>query len=267
VVITHRGVPTRRERLLAAVRYGGDGAVITGLPGLQEYGVRAARTAARPHVLIRHASQRTSHSFVTVERTRRLPEPRTAGGLPLVGVARAVIDACRRCQDLNFVREIAAEVVQRGLCTPAEIGEELRAAARQRTALARAVVREIEEGVRSVAEALAKEELNRAGIPPAEWNVELLTLDGEFIASPDAYWRDVVAALQIDSMRFHLGPADYKRTQRRQRALTIHGVLVLPIAPSDVISDRDGFIADVVALRAQAAARPRPRIVVRRRPG
>ena len=38
--------------------------------------------------------------------------------------------------------------------------------------------------------------------------------DGEFIAPPDAYWATVAAALQIDSMRWHLGPAAYKRTQR-----------------------------------------------------
>ena len=142
---------------------------------------------------------------------------------------------------------------------------EVRAAARQRTALTREALSEIAAGIRSVAEAKIREILQQAGIPAPEWNVEIFGPDGEFLGRPDAYWPHFGAALEIDSMAFHLTPAAYKRTQRRQRQLTIRGILVLPVAPGDALADPDAFLAEVRALLAAAAARPCPAVHVRPR--
>ena len=70
-----------------------------------------------------------------------------------------------------------------------------------------------------------------------EWNADLLTRDGELIAVPDAIWGHVMAALELDSMAWHLTPEAYKRTQRRQRLLIRLGVPVLPIAPDDALQE------------------------------
>jgi hypothetical protein len=80
----------------------------------------------------------------------------------------------------------------------------------------------------------------------------------------DAYWEHVAAALEIDSMAWHLRPGAYKRTQRRQRRLITRGVLVMPVAPGDIIDDEDGFVRDVLELLSEAARREPPALVVRR---
>jgi hypothetical protein len=266
VVIAHRGIPTRRERLLASLAYAGDGAVITGLPALREYGVpAAAKRAHAPHVLVPHRRQITSHGFVVIERTRRVPQPVVRQRLPLAPVARAVVDACRREDSLDGVRELVAEVVQQSLCSPDELLEEVRRAARQRTALSREVLREIAAGIRSVAEAKVRKALQRRGLPEMEWNVELYTPDGEFVGIPDGYWADVAVALQIDSMAWHLAPRQYRRTQQRRRTFDRHGVLVLSVAPTDALADVDQLVSDLKRLREQATQRPVPSLDVRRR--
>ena len=228
------------------------------------YRIRA-RVSSRVHLLIPHSSQRTSHHFVTVERTRYLPEPVVINGLPLAPIARAVIDDCRRGDALNDVRALVAEVVQRQRCRPEDLRNALASAATQRTALTSVALHEVAEGIRSVAEAKARVKVRRSQLPDMDWNLDLYTTDGKFIASPDGWYDDVGVALQIDSMEYHLRPALYKRTQRLLKAMTRRGILVLNIAPSDVDADPGDFIAALADLRAQASLRPRPDVVAVRR--
>jgi hypothetical protein len=265
VLAAHRGIPTRRERILAAHRYSGEQSVRTGVPALAGCGVGAARAAStRQHMLVPHECRRTSHGFVVVERTRRLPEPVRRRGLPLAPLPRAVVDACRREENRDRVREIVAEVVQDRRCTVEEIVTEVPQAARQRTALTRAVLREIEAGIRSVAEAKVRSALSARGVDDLDWNVDLFTRDGVFVGRPDAYCTRSGVALQIDSMRWHLRPKGYKRTQKSQRSLAEWGVLVAPWSPADAIDNPDEVALSIVRLREVGARRPLPDLVVRR---
>jgi hypothetical protein len=267
VLVAHRGIPTRRERLLAALRYAGPQSVVTGTPALVEYGVTAARKAStRPHMLVPHECRKTSHGFVVIERTRRVPTAVVRGLLRLAPLPRAVVDACRRRENLDHVREIVAEVVQHRRCSVADIVREVREAARQRTALTRAVLREVEAGVRSVAEARVRSVLLALGVDGLEWNIELWTRDGEFVGSPDAYCSRTGVALQVDSMEWHLAPAAYKRTQARQRDLAHWGVFVLPWSPADAVENPDEVVRGLIRLRELGARRPTPDLVVRRSP-
>lgn len=258
VVLNHRGTPTRRERFLAALLFCGDEAVLTGLSALALHGVRAAQRAGEVHVLVPAESHRSSHDFVVVQRTRRTPVAGRVNGLPVAGIARSVVDACRRLREKDAVRELVAEVIQRRMCSVSELHAEVRDGARQRSALSRRVLGEMDAGVRSVAEIRAREVIAAQGIAAPAWNVSLWSDQGQFIGTPDAYWEAVAAALQIDSMRWHLGPAAYQKTQQRQRDLTTHGVMVLPVAPHHVIDDEIGFGREVQALLRAAAARPAP---------
>jgi hypothetical protein len=264
VVLAHKGTPTHRERRLGALAYAGADAMLTGLTALDAYGVRAVRSVSPVHLLVPHSCQKHAHSFLAIERTRRLPEPCLRHRLRLAPLPRAVIDACRRLEDLDEVRAIVAEVVQSRRCKPAELAVEVRRAARQRTALTREALREIEAGIRSVAEAHASDVLRRHGLPQPEWNVSLFDEDGCYLGDPDGYYERVAVALQIDSMEWHLSPEDYKRTQRRDRRYVTRGVLTLDFAPSDVLDDELAFCRDAAAILEQAAARPAPRLIVRR---
>jgi hypothetical protein len=245
------------------VRYGGPATVVTGTTALALYGFAVPKDADDGVlVLVPHTSQRSSHGFVTVRRTRRVPQARSIRGIPVASVARALVDACRELRSLDAVRGLVATVIQRGGCTIAELARELYAAPRQRTALPRAVLSEVQAGVRSVAEAKAREILGMGGVPQPLWNAEVRTLDGDLIAEPDGLWEDVLAALELDSMTWHLSPASYLRTQRRQRRLLAAGILVLPVGPGDILDDPDRFLAEVRAFRRAAADRPLPAVHV-----
>jgi hypothetical protein len=95
VVLAHRGTPSHRERLLAALAFAGDSAVITGLDALRVHGVRTEATSPVIHVLVPVDRQRRSFGFVRIERTRRMPTVLRKQGLPWAAAERATIDTCR----------------------------------------------------------------------------------------------------------------------------------------------------------------------------
>lgn len=257
VVIGHRGTPTSRERRLAALRYAGPDAALTGLDALVEHGVRVRSTPDgwRVHLLVPHSCHRTSHGFAVVTRTHRPPEVSTRGGLRCVGVARAVVDAARRTRVLADVRALVAEVVQSRRCTPEQIADELRLAARARTALVRSVLREIDAGVRSVAEAEARAMLRHHGVPQPAWNVTVRDGSGEVLAVVDALWEHERVVLEIDSMEWHLDPERYLATQRRQRRLVAAGWTVVAVAPRDIRTQPAQVCRQVLDALAVASAR------------
>lgn len=267
VVLAHRGTPTRFERRLGALEYGGDGSVLTGLDALAEHGVRTAARMLTPrvHILVKHRCQKTSHGFAVVTRTRYLPEPVLKRDLRCAPLARALVDACRQLEKLDDVRELVADVIQNHGLKAEDLFKQVMAAQRQRTALSRLVLAEIEAGVRSAAEAKLREAFRRYGVPEPVWNKELVTPDGELVAVPDAYWPDYGVALELDSMAWHLSPERYKRTQRRQRALVMHDVDVIPVAPSDVFDDEEQLCRELLAKLRSAARRPLPALLVRDR--
>ncbi|HET9654765.1 MAG TPA: hypothetical protein VFP72_05390 [Kineosporiaceae bacterium] len=193
-----------------------------------------------------------------LERTTRLPSPVLRHRLPVAPLARAVVDACRRLEDVSQAREIVAEAIQQHGLSLSELAHELRSAARQRTASLRRVLAEIHAGVRSAAEARAHAIMQARGLPEPLWNAELLSPDGEVIATPDALWLEWLAALEINSRRWHLLPRDFEYTQNRQGLLIRHGVIVLPVTPARILENEDGFIEDVWGLLRIARNRQVP---------
>lgn len=264
VVLTHTGTPTTRERLLGALAYAGEDAVLTGACALRLFGVRAVGRVSPAHVLVPHRRHRQSRPGLVVERTRHVPDAVQRSGLRLTQPARATIDACRTMGRLDDVRELVAEVVQTGLCSVTELREAVLAAARQRTALPRHVLGEVAAGIRSAAEAKVREIFQRHGVLQPRWNWSLHALDGTHVVTPDGWWELIGCALQIDSMTWHLSPARYRRTQQLQRALGVHDVPFLPIAPADVYADESAFVATVRAfLQLHEGRRPTRRLVAR----
>jgi hypothetical protein len=263
VVMTYSGVPTRRQLLLAALAYAGGGAILSGHAALGLYGVRAAKIAEPIHVLIPHRRRRRSVDGVITERTTRLPDHRSRDGLPCAPVERALIDAARMMTDLNETRALVSEVVQRGLVTVAQLAEELRTCQKGGTALVRAVLAEVTEGVRSAAEAQAREHIKAANLPQPLWNYDVYDADGQWLGRPDVLWPEHGVVVEIDSLEWHLSPALYRRTQARQRRLARGGLVVLPVTPAAVRDQPRAFIEEVKIALAEAQRRPRPAITVR----
>ncbi len=260
VILANSGTPMLQQRLQAALVYGGEGAMLTGICALVRAGARYVPVAYDLHVLVPHDRRRLSTDAVIVERSRRLPQPSDFGGLPCTPVARASIDATRRMRDPRAVRALIAEVVQRGWASVRELAHEIRDAQIRGTALPRGVIREVSAGIRSVVEAEVRDVLRHAGISEPAWNRDLYDEHGKWLARPDAVWLDVGVVLEIDSLEWHLSPSAYKRTQERHRRMTAAGLLVIHVTPGTVRRELDRFLADVRTTLSAGAARSAPRL-------
>ncbi len=258
VVIAHSGTPTRRELELVGLSFAGPGSMITGADALHAHGAKAPARTDPVRLLIPMSSNRKSFGQFVVERTSRMPKSSVRHGIPYAPAFRAVVDLCRHTPDLDKVRGLVAGTVQRRRATIDEIRDEIHATQRQRTALPRIVLYEVSAGIRSVAEAKVREIMAKLGIRPGLWNVRLFNEHGALFLSPDCYWPDLAAAIEIDSLEFHLAPADFRRTRARERRLTLNGVLVLSFTPGEILADPEAFGRALLALLEMAANRPVP---------
>ncbi|MCU0266367.1 MAG: hypothetical protein MUC45_09690 [Actinomycetia bacterium] len=253
------------QREQAALLYAGDEALITGVAALRRHGVEylPADPLVEPvHLLVPHDRRPRSVGFALVERTLRLPRPVASHALPTAPLARAVVDAARRTLDRRAVRALAAEVVQRRRVSLAGLGAEVDAAQIRGTALIRAAVGDLRQGVQSAPEAEFRDLILGSGLPEPLWNPTLLTPDGQFLCRPDAYYEDVGVAMEINSLRHHLSPADFETTQTRHAQMAAWGIIVLPITPGRARWQGDRVLNDVSAARRAAAGRPRPLVIV-----
>jgi hypothetical protein len=253
VALMHRGTPTRRERLIGSLVYAGPDSMITGLAALELYGVRTALAldarSERPIlVLVPHDHRRQGHRFVVVERTRQPPEPRTVRGLSVAPPARALVDACRRLERLDDVRNLASDALQNGGVELGDLVAQLAAAARQRTAPARAVVDEMGSGVRFAAEARARLLIRESGMPEPLYNVDVLADEGQVIVTPDGYYPEWGCGYQLDSRRWHLTAEDYERTVRIRTEAAAAGIMLSAVTPALVLATPDAFLAALSGL-------------------
>jgi hypothetical protein len=252
--------PNRTERRQASLLYAGESAVLTGLDALELHGMqRMPRPSGPVHLLIPGERRRAGTGLVLAERTDRLPPP-VPGRWPLAPITRAALDAARRLTDRDQARSLLAEVVQRGRCSPAELNAELAHGSGRGIKLPREVLVEISDGVRSVAEANAREIAKRSGLPAPLWNARLYDRRGRFIAMPDAWFEDVGMAWQIDSLEWHLSPADYAVTLERRSAMMAEGIVVLHTLPSK-LTRRTEAIQELRRTHEHAARSPRPFVV------
>ena len=265
-VISLTGPPkTVDQRTAAGVLYAGDGSVLSGTAAARLHGLeRVPDDRGALVVLVDHRRHRVSRAPITVERTHRLPEPITINGLPVAPVARAVLDAARRLRDLDQIRALLAEAVQRGSTSVRALRHELEAGCQRGTARVRRVLVELEDGVRSVPEAWARS--IAASIPELDgmvWNPRLYLDDGTWLADPDGWLDDVGLAWEIHSFRYHAGPEEFAATLQRQARMTSHHVHVVAHTPGQLQNERQQVRADLLAAYTVASARPRPAVTAR----
>src|SRR5580704_7271166 len=111
---------------------------------------------------------------------------------------------------MRVVRAVAADAVQRGRCTLAQLASELATGPIRGSARFRSVLAEVAEGIRSTAEGEIRDLIKAARLPMPLFNPSLY--DGEtFIAKPDAWWPEAGVAAETDSREWHLNPADWER--------------------------------------------------------
>ncbi len=257
VYLTVTGEPTWHQRATAAMLYGGAEGVLTGLAALHLQDTRTPEPA-QLDVLVPVSRQRASRDFAVIHRTRRMPAREMCDlALRFAPVPRAAADAVLRMDALPDARALVAGVVQRRKCTIAELARELEAGPVRGSAWLRAVLAEVADGARSVAEAEFRELILASGLPVPLFNVDLY-LGGEFLARPDAWWPQAGVVAEVDSREWHLLPEHWRQTMERGRRIAAAGISHLHFSPRDVRDDPRALLAQIEG--ALEHGRPVPHI-------
>ncbi|MFS8095680.1 hypothetical protein LFM09_00950 [Lentzea alba] len=264
IMLLARSQPNERQRIEAALMLARDDAVVTGLQAARLYQLRDGMDPEFVHLLVPHGHQVLSSGFAVVERTRFLPHAIYRDGVPLAPPTRAVLDGVRRIRELDPVRALLIEAIQRGLTNTADLRRELDTGTKRGTALPRRVLNELDLGVRSVAEADALEVWHKAGLPVPHCNVVIVDSDGTYIGMPDTWCDEVGLAWEIDSNEFHYSKDAYARTLARNSRYAAAGISVVQTLPTRLRVEPDVVIAELRAAYAAAKQRPRPNVSIRK---
>jgi hypothetical protein len=257
IVLMENGTPTRDQLVAAALLYGGPNCLVTGLEASRRHGLRDVPDDGRIHLLVPHDRQLRNSWFVTVERTKRMPEAVVRDGVPLAPVVRAVLDGARRIRAFQPVEAMLAEAVQRKRCSVAILSDELEKGCQRGTAVPRRVLASLRTGAQSVAEIRAAEVWRMTKLPEPRRNVPIYDRDGMFIGVPDVYCDEVGFVWEIDSFDFHFSKAEHARTMRRNARYAAADYIVLQTLPSRLVTEPHVVAAEVLDSYAAAASRPR----------
>ncbi len=260
VYLAATGTPTVGQEHMAALLYAGPGSVITGPAALRSQRLRGGPSKL-VDVLIPAARRRRDAAFVRLHRTIRMPGGIwTFGPLRYAAPARAVADAVRGLDSLREVRAVVADAVQQGRCEVRELAAELAAGPNIGSALFRAALGDVADGIRSAAEADLKDLLARSGLPMPLFNPEVYAGD-TFVARPDAWWPELGIAVEVDSRQWHLSPEDHERTLERQTRYGKYLIVVLRFTPRQIRTQPEEVLAKI--RDAVEAARGRPPLSLR----
>jgi hypothetical protein len=183
-------------------------------------------------VLVPPRHRRSDAGFARLHRTSlELGALCEDGSIIYAPLDRAIIDAARLLTDLSAIRLLVASPVQQGKLLVGHLARELENAGPVAgSARIRLVLAEVADGVQSVAEADLRTLIIQARLPTALYNPDLY-VGGKFLVRPDAWWPAAGVAVEVDSMAWHLSPADYERTQLRHDRMIAQGIRVLHFAP------------------------------------
>jgi len=256
VYLTDTGTVTQDQREMAALLYAGPESLITGMAAARRHRLRPPGSDV-VDLLIPWTLRRQSIAYVRVHRTRNLP-PRmfVTGKICFAEAPRAVADAARSMTRFDDVRALVCEAVQRGACTTTELAAELEAGPSAGSALLRAALAEVADGVRSVAEADFRVLILRSDLPRPVFNARLLDVDGTLIAITDAWWQEAGVAAEVDSRAYHLSAADQDQTTERHDKLTSYGIMALHFSPGRVKTDAAGVLREIRRTIEKGLQRP-----------
>jgi hypothetical protein len=245
VYLAVTGTVTQDQREMAALLYAGPRSLITGVAAVRHHRLRPPG-ADVVDLLVPWSQKRQSTAYVRVHRTRKMPSRMfVMGKIRFAEVPRAVADAARAMSRFDDVRAVVCEAVQRKACTVAELAAELEAGPSAGSALLRAALAEVADGVRSVAEADLRILILSSDLPEPVFNARLLDVDETLIAITDAWWQEAGVAAEVDSRAYHLSAADQDRTTERHDRLTACGILALHFSPKRIKTSPDGVIREI----------------------
>ena len=263
VYATFTGELSDRQRCRAALLWAGSGAMLGGVTAAALHGLRYLPEGHREavHVLMPHAQRRRNDGFVVLRRGTRLPSAWQCEDMPVAPPARAVVDACRDFTNPRAVRAWVAESVQRGMLAIEQLDAELAAGGSAGSRWSRRALTDVRGGARSAPEAEWRDLILGSDLPRPVFNYTLYSPTGVLIGTPDSYWDEFGVAVEVDSMEWHPGAADWEGTMQRHERLAAYGLIVVHASPSRIRQDGHTLLASVAAALAAAEGRPRPEVI------
>jgi hypothetical protein len=248
-----RGVLTDKQRAVAAFIYARRAIAITGTAAIAWHGLPVKRSEFID-VLVPLRYKRCDAGFVRLHRTSlELGVICEDGAVVYAPLDRAIIDAARQSADLAEIRDLVASAVQRGKLMVGHLVRELdKTGPAAGTARVRVVLAEVADGVRSVAEADLRKLIIEMRLPTPLYNPDLY-VGGRFLARPDAWWPEAGVAVEVDSIAWHLAPADYERTQVRHDRMIAQGIRVLHFTPRYLRTAKRDVAQQIRSTLAQSA--------------
>jgi hypothetical protein len=257
--------PTRRQRAAAAVLHAGRGAMLTGLTALELAATPQVRYASAIHLLVQRPCTVRPLPHVIHQCTAALPRPLPLRFPPTAPYARAVVDACRRITDDAQARATALSAVQQRLCSTEELRAECDRRGPHGTTRMRAIIDEVESGVRSLPEADLRLLIRASPLPEPLWNPELYLPDGRFLCSPDGLWPDEAVVVEVDSVTYHGYGTNRLHTAERAARMRAAGLTVLHIRPRRIRDEAPAVVRLLTRVLRRARtdpSRPHPPLTV-----
>lgn len=233
VYLCHPGEPSRRQRLIAALRFAGPDSAIDGIDACFFHGVRAVRPSDRMvHVVVPFGAQARSRGFVSVRRTVAEIRSVESTYLRYLEPAPAVIAAARRMTDDRRIVALLSDALQRRIVTHEQL---LRAhvAATPRNACRtdRAIAR-LGTGAQSLPEVDFLDLVAASPILPAPVCNALLRLPGNTLISPDALFAEARLVHETNGRIAHARADLFEDMQERHGIMTAAGLTVLHSSPA-----------------------------------
>jgi hypothetical protein len=158
-----------------------------------------------------------------VHQSRRpVPDGFRIGALRVCPPARAAVDVAITVARRQDVDHVIADVLQKDLCTVADLETEAAQLGRRLTPWLRQAIGDARRGMRSVGEADLRRAVLMAGVPEPEWGAAIETPRGTYFV--DAYWRHARVAAEADGAAFHVSAGDWGYDLTRQNAIQGMGV-------------------------------------------
>ena len=226
-------------RLIAALRYGGDEAVLSHTTAAWVWSLIEAEPT-RIHLTV--PCGRRSLPGVRAHRSREVDRT-TCRDLPVTSVARTLLDLASVVTRRQLKRAVA-EADYRGLLEPSEVRVRLGKGRPGSRALREALAGHLPQLARtlSVLEERFFELCESAGLPRPEINSRVGRM------RVDAVWRNRWVAVELDGGQAHAGVAAMKRDRQRELALRATGFQVVRYSWEQITNQREQVLADLRSL-------------------
>lgn len=229
------GTVTQDQKQMAGLIHAGPGSVLTGAAAVRRHHLTCAGGNGL-EVLVPAERRVKGHGFVRILRTERMPgDILSTRAIRYAPLARAAGDAARIMLKPEEVRDLVSEVLHRShKCTVEDLIKELKDGPAAGSALLRAALVEVTEGIRSEGERDLKVCISRSPLPKPMYNPKLFLPDGTFLAIPDTWWPRAGVAGEVDSLEHHILTRDHQASMARRNRMEAADVRVLQFLPKDL---------------------------------